>query len=176
MDERFNTVVLPHLESAARLARMYTRNRADAEDVLQEATIRLLRYIGTYRGGDPRAWVLCVTRNTALTWLRRNRRPNHISLPETEDDQSVVNWSNAECHEQHDPFAIEARRAESEALRRAVERLSCKQREIVILRDFNGLPYSEIASALDVPLGTVMSRLSRTHAELRLQLGRAITA
>jgi RNA polymerase sigma factor (sigma-70 family) len=176
VNERFNTVVLPHLGDAARLARMCTRNRADAEDVLQEATVRLLRFMGTYRGGDARSWVLCVTRNTAFTWMRRNRRPYHIPLPDADDDQSADAWSNAECQERHDPFDIEARRAESEALCRAIDGLPCKQREIVILRDFNGLPYSEIAAALQVPLGTVMSRLSRTHAELRLQLGRATAA
>jgi RNA polymerase sigma factor (sigma-70 family) len=168
--ERFKAVVLPHLGDAARLARMFTSNRADAEDVLQEATVRLLRFIGTYRGGDARSFVLRVTRNAAFTWLRRNRRPNHIPLQSSEELD--VHLGSESPQDAHDPFAIESRRAESEALRKAISRLPGEQREIVVLRDLNGLAYAEIAAALRIPLGTVMSRLSRTHAALRLQVGR----
>jgi RNA polymerase sigma factor (sigma-70 family) len=174
--ERFKTVVLPHLGEAAGMARRCTRNRADADDVLQENAVRLLRFIGTYRGGDARSWVLRVTRNTAFTWLRRNRRPYHMALADTEDDKSADPWWSDEHPERNDPYDIEARRSDSLALRQAIDRLPCKQREIVILRDLNGLPYSEIASELRIPLGTVMSRLSRTHAELRLRLGPAATS
>jgi RNA polymerase sigma factor (sigma-70 family) len=170
--ERFKEVVLPHLGDAARLARLFTRSRSDAEDVLQEASVRMLRFIDAYRGGDARAWVLRVTRNTAFTWLRRNRRPNHIGLPEPHDDFAVSESFQSEFQdEQYDPFGIEAARSESAALHRAISGLPSKQRDIVVLRDIKGMPYADIASALSIPLGTVMSRLSRTHAALRLQLG-----
>ena len=106
-NERFETVVVPHMKEIRRLARSLTNSGADAEDVLQEATVRLLRFIHGYRGGDSRSWVLRVARNTAISWLRTNRRRNHVALGKP----PVAEWvPEAEIDEREDLFAIEARR------------------------------------------------------------------
>lgn len=156
-NERFTTVVLPHMPEMRRLARSLTNSGTDAEDVLQEATVRLLRFIHGYRGGDSRSWVLRVARNTAISWLRTHRW-RHQRDPE------------ADVGECEDLFAIEARRRDSEALRRALDTLTRQQREIIVLRDLNGFQYGEIAAALNIPVGTVMSRLSRARAVLQARL------
>jgi RNA polymerase sigma factor (sigma-70 family) len=167
-NERFETVVLPHLHEVRRLARSLTNSGADADDVLQEATVRLLRFIRGYRGGDSRSWVMRVARNTAITWLRTNRRRNHVGL---NDPSGEPEWlPEVEIEVCEDLFAIEARRRESEALRRAINTLNREQREIIVLRDLNGLHYSEIAVVLSIPVGTVMSRLSRARAALQARL------
>jgi RNA polymerase sigma factor (sigma-70 family) len=141
--------------------RSLTNSSADADDVLQEATVRLLRFIQGYRGGDSRSWVVRVARNTALTWLQSNRRRN---------DREWTSEAEVEVDECEDLFAIEARRRESEALRLAISTLTREQREIIVLRDLNGFQYSEIAVVLSIPMGTVMSRLSRARAVLQQRL------
>jgi RNA polymerase sigma factor (sigma-70 family) len=167
-NERFETVVLPHLHEVLRLARSLTNSGADADDVLQEATVRLLRFIHGYRGGDPRSWVMRVARNTAITWLRTNRRRNHVGLgSQPGEPEWAPEVEDAVCE---DLFVIEARRRESEALRRAIDTLNREQREIIMLRDLNGFQYSEIAVVLSIPLWTVMSRLSRARAVLQGRL------
>ena len=173
-NERFETVVVPHIKEIRRLARSLTNSGADAEDVLQEATVRLLRFIHGYRGGDSRSWVLRVARNTAISWLRTNRRRNHVGLGIRPGDSPLPQWvAEAEADEREDLFAIEARRRDGEALRRAIGTLTREQREIIVLRDLNGFQYTEIAAVLSIPLGTVMSRLSRARAVLqdRMQRG-----
>ena len=170
-NERFKTVVLPHLKEARKLAHALTNSGADADDVLQEATVRLLRFIHGYRGGNARAWVLRVARNTAITWMRTNRRRNHVALGSRPDEPLLPELSpEAEIDECEDLFAIEARRRDGEALRRAIGTLTREQREIVVLRDLNGFQYSEIAAVLSIPIGTVMSRLSRARAVLQERL------
>jgi len=173
-NERFEIVVVPHMKEIRRLARSLTNSGADAEDVLQEATVRLLRFIHGYRGGDSRSWVLRVARNTAISWLRTNRRRNHVALGIRPGDSPLPELApEAEADEREDLFAIEARRRDGEALRRAIGTLTREQREIIVLRDLNGFQYTEIAAVLSIPLGTVMSRLSRARAVLqdRLQRG-----
>jgi RNA polymerase sigma-70 factor, ECF subfamily len=168
-NERFEAVVLPHLQEVRRLARSLTNSGADADDVLQEATVRLLRFIHGYRGGDSRSWVMRVARNTAISWLRTNRRRNHVALSEGQPGESE-RAPQLEVDQCEDLFAIEARRRDGEALRRAINTLNREQREILVLRDLNGFQYSEIAVVLSIPLGTVMSRLSRARAVLHERL------
>jgi RNA polymerase sigma factor (sigma-70 family) len=173
-NERFESVVVPHMKDIRRLARSLTNSGADAEDVLQEATVRLLRFIHGYRGGDSRSWVLRVARNTAISWLRTNRRRNHVGFGCLPGESPLPQWApEAEADEREDLFAIEARRREGEALRRAIGTLTREQREIIVLRDLNGFQYTEIAAVLSIPLGTVMSRLSRARAVLQDRLQRA---
>jgi RNA polymerase sigma-70 factor, ECF subfamily len=166
--ERFHDVVLPHLADARRLARRVTRDHADADDVMQEAAVRLLRFVGSYRGGDALSWVLQVTRNTALSWMRQNRRHHLRSVLEEQSEEE--DWPPPLYDRSEDPFVIEARRGESVWLARAIRELPPNQREIVILRDLHDLPYAEIASVLGIPIGTVMSRLSRTREALKQRL------
>src|SRR3569832_2552139 len=92
-NERFETVVVPHMKEIRRLARSLTNSGADAEDVLQEATVRLLRFIHGYRGGDARAWVLRVARNTAFSWLRTIRRRNHVGLGTLPGGPPLPEWA-----------------------------------------------------------------------------------
>lgn len=153
------------------MARALTNSGADADDVLQEATVRLLRFIHGYRGGDARSWVLRVARNTAITWLRTNRRRNHIALGSRPDEPFALELTpEAEIDEAEDLFAIEARRRDAETLRRVIGTLTHEQRQVIVLRDLNGFQYSEIAAALSIPIGTVMSRLSRARAVLQQRL------
>jgi RNA polymerase sigma factor (sigma-70 family) len=170
-NERFETVVLPHLKEMRNLARALTSSGDDADDVLQEATVRLLRFIHGYRGGDARSWVLRVARNTAITWMRSNRRRNLVALGSRPDEPFLPELApEVEIDEREDLFAIEARRRDAEALRRAIGTLTHEQGQVIVLRDLNGFQYSEIAAVLSIPIGTVMSRLSRARAVLQQRL------
>jgi RNA polymerase sigma-70 factor (ECF subfamily) len=165
----FETLVLPEMDAAYSFARWMTGNPTDAQDVVHDAMVRMLRYIDTYRGGNARAWVLRIVRNTALTWLQTNRRPDHVSLDADRSsgvDALLVSHGN----DGGDPAAIQLRRSEIEALHRAIRDLPLEQREVVLLRDVEGLSYREIATILEVPLGTVMSRLARARDVLEQRL------
>jgi RNA polymerase sigma-70 factor (ECF subfamily) len=167
--QRFHSVVLPHLDEARRLVRYLTGCRTDADDVLQEASVRMLRFVHTFRDGDARSWVLSVARNAAFSWMRAKRRGfragnDHASaLPAESALDTAVD-------EREEAFAVEARRRESETLRRAIDAMPRGQREVIVLRDLGGLDYAEIASRLQLPIGTVMSRLSRGRALLKRRL------
>jgi RNA polymerase sigma-70 factor (ECF subfamily) len=154
---RFEEVILPHLGAAYNLARWLTGDDHDAADVLQEAFLRAFRGFDGYRGGDGRSWLLAVVRNTCHTWLKKRARDSTASY----DD---------ETHGPSDAFNPETlllRKASVELVRAALEELPPVFREILVLREMEGCSYKEIADVLDVPLGTVMSRLTR--ARVRLQ-------
>jgi len=156
----FQRTFLPYLDAAYNLARWVLKNEADAQDVVQEAYLRALRFCGTFRGGDPRAWLLTIVRNTAYTWLSRNRSADPpVPFEEEQHPDEAV------------PVDIELiRRADSRALRAAMEQLPTEFREIVVLRDLEGLSYKEIAEVADLPIGTVMSRLARARSRLKQAL------
>jgi len=159
--ERFEAIVLPHLDAAYTLARYLTRNDHDAEDVVQEACLRALKYFGGYRGteGDSgRAWVLAIVRNTAYTW-RRRRRPDAGA---TEFNEELHSEAVAGEH----PEAALLRDAAAESLGRALDRLPDEFREVLVLRELEGLSYKEISEVAGIPVGTVMSRLSRARRRL----------
>ncbi len=149
------------MDAAYNLARWITRNDHDAQDVVQEACLRAFRFFGGFRGGDARAWLLRIVRNTSYTWLRQNRRDETQPLDE---DAPVPSSSDRE------PDALLMRNADEESLRRAMEELPVEFREILVLRELEGLSYKEIAGMVDVPIGTVMSRLARARLQLRQKL------
>jgi len=165
----FRRVVLPHLADGLALARWLAGNRTDAEDILQESCIRALNAIAGYDGGNPRAWVLAIVRNTALSWLARQRSSVLVmagglddvdELARRSDDGTSVPWPTPE-----DELL---RRADEKVVERAIEALPFAFREVVVLRDVSGLNYKEIASLLKLPVGTVMSRLARGRRQLSI--------
>lgn len=160
----FESLVLPELDAAYNFARWMTGNPTDAQDVVQDAMVRMLRFIDGYRGGSPRAWVLSVVRNTAMSWLKANRRPGQVSLDgDAQGAPGPGELLAAHGEDGGDPAAIELRRSQADALRRAIGGLPLEQREVVLLRDIEGLSYRDIATVLGIPPGTVMSRLARAR-------------
>lgn len=151
-------VVAPYLDDATTLARWIAGNRADAEDIAQEAAIRALNSIGQFRGGSGRAWLLAIVRNTALTWLTRNRPKAMMST--IEDAEHDVADPAA------DPEASTIAKADAEMVQRAIAALPMSYREIIVLREMEQLSYQEIATVTGLPIGTVMSRLSRARGRL----------
>ena len=156
----FEEATLPHLDAAYNLARWLTRNDADAEDVVQEAYLRAFKSFDGFRGGDSRAWMLRIVRNTAYTWLQQNRTRELAT--EFDEDIHRVESDNPEM------MLIES--VDKELLKKTLEELPAEFREIVILRELEGLSYKEIAAIADIPMGTVMSRLARARKQLQLFL------
>ena len=151
--------LLPHLNAAYNLARWLTRDDHDAEDVVQEACLRALRFFDGFRGGDSRAWLLKIVRNTSYTWLQRNRarRPTIVFDEEMHSDEG----------ERTDPSTLLLQKADRGLIQRALAELPVKLREMLVLRELEGLSYKEIAEVADIPMGTVMSSLARGRARLR---------
>ena len=162
---RFEDVVLPHLDAAHNLARWLVRNDHDAADVVQNATVKALRFFGGFRGGDARAWLLTIVRNASYTWLRR-AKPGDVAVPfdeEIHDDDT----------EASNPESRALRQASGRSIQQALEDLPVGLREAIVLRELEGLSYAEIAEVAEIPIGTVMSRLSRARRRLQQALGEA---
>src|ERR1044072_4604497 len=158
----FEEAVMPHLDAAYNLARWLTRNEADAQDMVQEAYLRALRFFGGFHGTDARAWLLTIVRNTCYTWLKRNR-----SLELSGDLDEVMLPKESE---QPDPEASHFLKVQSQLINEAIEKLPIEFREVVILRELEELSYKEIAEITGIPIGTVMSRLSRARKRLLVGL------
>jgi RNA polymerase sigma-70 factor (ECF subfamily) len=160
MTPSFEEAVLPHLDAGRRLARWLTRNEQDADDVLQEASLRALRYFRTFTGGNARAWFLQIVRNTSwgrYQHVRAGMEPfdeeQHSSVREARDPEALMLHT-------HDVTVIE------ETLRSLPDRF----RELLVLRELEGLSYRELADVMGIPLGSVMSGLSRARRALRAAL------
>ena len=159
------------MDAAYNLARWLTRNEHDAEDVVQEAMLRAFTFFDGFRGVDPRSWIPKIVRNTCFTWLQANR-PGEIAgmaVDELEDSQPLPFCSGST----DDPETLALRRTTALQLNSAISAIAAPFREVVVLRDMEGLSYKEIATVIDVPIGTVMSRLARARAELRRILTRS---
>jgi RNA polymerase sigma factor (sigma-70 family) len=170
---RFREVVQPHLGDALAFARGLTGNMADAEDVVQEACVKALSGIDGYAGGNARAWLLTIVRHAAFTWLARNRPKNLVLVGETEALAEVENPSDAARNALADgPEAALIAKADAAALEAAIATLAPPFREILVLRDINELSYRDIAAMLAIPIGTVMSRLSRARGLVLAELQR----
>ena len=157
-------MILPHLDDAYGLARWLTGSRADAQDVVQEACLRALGAIEAARIDNPRAWTLAIVRNAAFTWMAKNR-PKAVAAA-----VDAPQLADAASHAP-DPEAALIAKAETAALEGAIAALPLHLREVLVMRDVNGLSYRDIAQALDAPIGTVMSRLSRARAALIAAIG-----
>jgi len=160
--ELFEQTVLPHLDAAYNLARWLAGNDHDAQDVAQEASLRAFKFFGSLRGENARAWLLTIVRNTFYTWLRKNRPREKII--EINDETLGIEDASAKAE------AINPQFADADAVRRAIADLPVEFREIVILREMEGFSYKEIADLIEVPIGTVMSRLARARKLLQKRL------
>lgn len=161
--QRFERTIMPHLGASYNLARWLTRDDHDAEDVVQEAYLRALRSFDRYRGGDPRAWVLTIVRNTCYTWLRQKRAANAARTGDAVDESGAEIPADPAA----EPEAQCIRDADGRLLREALEALPTEFREALVLRELEGFSYKEIADIADIPLGTVMSRLARARTHLQ---------
>jgi RNA polymerase sigma factor (sigma-70 family) len=156
---RFAEVFLPHLVDAFRLARWIAGSRADAEDIVQEASMRAFKNIRGFSGGDPRAWVLTIVRNTSYSWLTKNR-PKVLVLSDDLDQRT------RETIEQEDPQTPETAliaKLDAQQVRKAMASLPVPFREVLVLREIHDLDYRTIAEVAALPIGTVMSRLARAR-------------
>jgi RNA polymerase sigma-70 factor (ECF subfamily) len=154
---RFAAAVLPHLDAAYNLARWLVRDAHDAQDVVQDALVRALRHFDGFRGGDPRPWLLAIVRNAAFAWLGA-RRPGEVEVPDDELDAALAVGAPPS-----DPESLAIRRAERREIDAAIAALPIAFREALVLRELEELSYRDIARITDVPIGTVMSRLSRAR-------------
>jgi RNA polymerase sigma-70 factor (ECF subfamily) len=166
--QRFERLVLPHIDSAFNLARWLTRNDQDAQDVVQEACVRAMRFFGGFRGDDARAWLLSIVRNTFLTWQEKNRKHVQATTQYQDDEHSPgAGHPGAGLADNDDgPEAMFIRGQNQQRVHRALARLRLEYREVVVLRELEALSYKEIAMILDIPMGTVMSRLGRGRRQL----------
>jgi RNA polymerase sigma-70 factor (ECF subfamily) len=159
----FETVVVPHLDAAFNYARWLTRNDADAQDVVQDAAVRAFRFFSSLRNDNPRAWLLTIVRNTWYARVSQQAaRPRVTEYDEMADPRP----------DHHpDPEALLLRQQTVDRVRKAVESLPMDFREVIVLRELEGLSYKDIAEVIGVPIGTVMSRLSRARERLIGLLG-----
>jgi RNA polymerase sigma-70 factor, ECF subfamily len=154
---RFESLALPHLDAAFNLARWLVRNDDDASDIVQDAFVRAMRSFGGFRGDQARPWLLAIVRNTAYSWLGRNRDPRHVSYePDLHDDADHPDASGPPS-----PETELSRAQDRRAINDALARLPVEMREALVLRELEELPYRQIAAIQAIPIGTVMSRLSR---------------
>jgi RNA polymerase sigma-70 factor (ECF subfamily) len=159
---RFEAVIMPHLDAAYNLARWLTRNEHDAQDVVQDAFLRAFKFFGGFRGTNSRSWLLSIVRNTSYNWLQKNRKSELTTVfdEELHEAEGVVS----------DPLAPLLRDAEHQMVRQAIEDLPVEFREVMILRELEGMSYKEISELTEVPIGTVMSRLARARKQLQTRL------
>ena len=163
----FEALILPCLDSAYNLARWLLNDDAAAEDVVQEASLRAFRYFHALRGHAARPWFLGIVRNTCFTYLeQRKGRLEQLGLePEELESQQ---WKDG--HSGPDPVVFLEQGREREAIDTAIRTLSPALREVFILRELEGLDYAEIAQLAAIPMGTVMSRLSRARAQMKASI------
>jgi len=159
--ETFEEAVLPHLDAGYRLARWLLRSDEDADDVVQEASLRAFRYFRTFVGGDSRAWFLTIVRNSCSSWQRR--RLTTLTDPFDEEDHLSLRSDS-------DPEALLLQADDATLVARAMRKLPDRLHQVLALREFHGLSYRELAEVIGTPVGTVMSRLSRAREALRIAL------
>jgi RNA polymerase sigma-70 factor (ECF subfamily) len=154
----FDEAILPHLDAAYRLARWLIANEHDAEDIVQEACLRALRYFRTFSGGNSRAWFLRIVRNTCYGWRSHTR---HFATDVFDEEQHSGTTVTI------DPESLTLQAANAELIAHALRELPARFRELLVLRELEGLSYRELADVLGIPIGSVMSGLSRAREAFR---------
>jgi RNA polymerase sigma-70 factor, ECF subfamily len=157
-------LLLSHLDSAYNLARWLVRNGEDAQDVVQEAYLRAFQYSDGFHGGDARAWLLTIVRNTSYRWLRKT----HSYEPVTQFDEN----EHTSGSEPSNPEVLLLRKADKQLVEKTLNELPVRLREILVLRELEGLAYKEIAEVMGIPIGTVMSTLSRARHDFSRATGK----
>jgi RNA polymerase sigma factor (sigma-70 family) len=166
--QQFERVALPQLSAAYNLARWLVRDEQIAQDMVQEAYIRALKYFSGFRGGDIRPWILSIVRNTCYTWLQINRRgEEQLEFDENRDSAA---YESAFGSTDNNPETLLLSKQESSRVNFAISSLSPIFREVLVLRELEGMSYEEIAIVAAIPAGTVMSRLARARTMLRAAL------
>ena len=160
--QRFESMALPHLDAAYNLARWFTRNDQDAQDVVQEAMLRALRYFAGFRGDQVRPWLLQIVRHACYSWLEKNRPSEIVALDDCDDA-----WREVPGPAAQEPHAIAVRNADRVRINEALASLPVAYREVLVLREMEDLAYKDIARIADIPIGTVMSRLARARGLMR---------
>jgi len=166
---RFESLAMPHLDAAYNLARWLTRNDHDAQDVVQEALVRAMRYIGGFRGDNARAWLLQIVRHSCFSWLKENRPAERV-YEEADETRHDIAAPTAD-----EPHAVAVRKADRLQINQAIAALPVAYREVLVLRELEDLSYNDIARIADIPVGTVMSRLARARGLMREALTSAST-
>ena len=166
---RFDELAAPYLDDAFSLARWLAGNASDAEDIVQDACLRLLKSRADAPVAHPRAFMLAVVRNTALSWLAKNRPRALVSVGGAEEAETHPDAVEPLATASAEAALIAA--AEREEIEAAIAELPLALRETLVMREVNGLSYREISEALETPIGTVMSRLARARAQLATKLG-----
>lgn len=167
---RFETLVLPHMNSAFNVARWLTHNDQDAQDVVQEAYLRAFRFFDGFRGEDARAWLLSIVRNTFCTWYQQNR--GHAANTTMFEEEMHSLETSADGHDDS-PEAMLIRGESQKRVHKALQALRLEYREVVVLRELEDLSYKEMATIVGIPIGTVMSRLGRGRQQLAALLAPA---
>jgi RNA polymerase sigma-70 factor, ECF subfamily len=163
----FEEATLPHMDAAYNLARWLVRNEHDAEDLVQEAYLRALKFFAGFHGTNARVWLLTIVRHTCYTWFKENRAHSSMTTFDEELHGSADQITNQELQ------LLESSNAAQ--VREALEKLPVEFREVIVLREMEGLSYKEIAEMADIPLGTVMSRLARGRKWLQELLTKRLT-
>lgn len=161
----FRQVILPHLDGAYNLARYLTRDPVLSEDIVQDAVLRAFRAFGQFRGGSARAWFLMIVRNCCRTSLASGHGTAGLVIHEAAAEES-----DEQADPAPNPEEMLQRKSDAERVRAAIEDIPEPFREAVVLRDLEELSYAEIAQVTGVPIGTVMSRLSRGRSLLAKEL------
>ena len=173
-DERtaFDEIFLPHLPEAYRLAQWLTGNASDAEDIVQEAALRAFRGIKGFGAVNARAWSLTIVRNTAFSWLAKNKPKTVVYMNDlSAAEQQELEHEGAHGTRIETPEEIALFKADAEEIQKALAKLPTQFREVIVLRELNQMNYRDIAEITNVPIGTVMSRLSRGRQLLMALLG-----
>jgi RNA polymerase sigma factor (sigma-70 family) len=168
---QFEATMLPHLDAAYSLARWIVRDKHLAEDVVQEAYLRAFRYFHRFHGEEARPWLLKIVRNTCYSWLQANRDMGNVL--EFRNDENICDVGDSNDSFGGNPESLLLSKARREEVLAAVEALPLPFREVIVLREMEDMTYENIAEVMNIPLGTVMSRLSRARTLLRKSLSQS---
>jgi len=167
---QFERTVLPHLDAAYNLARWLLRNDADADDVTQEACVRAYRFFDSFHGGNAKTWLLTIVRHACYSWLKQHRaEKSTMAFDEQQHSASNGDLADGNTPFSASPEALFLQAADRRLLHQCLETLPLEFREALVLRELEGLSYKEISAVMDVPIGTVMSRLARGRGLLQQQ-------